>query len=166
MIALLALCPVRLKNFSGLTLGKNFVNLDGSWWIVLRADETKERNPDERSIPKFLASSIDHYISTYRPVFKYLGQQLWAGSEGQPLGYSGVAVVITETTRQTLGIPISPHLFRSCAASTATKHGSKTPNLGNAILNHRDPTIVEKHYNRSRSSYYAREFGNTIEKLT
>ncbi len=41
MIALLAHCPIRLKNFAALEIGRSFVNVDGTWWIVLAAAETK-----------------------------------------------------------------------------------------------------------------------------
>jgi hypothetical protein len=37
MIALLALCPIRLKNFVGLEIGSTFVEIKGQWWIVLTA---------------------------------------------------------------------------------------------------------------------------------
>ena len=41
LIALLAYCPIRLKNFAALEIGRSFVNAYGKWWIVLTAAETK-----------------------------------------------------------------------------------------------------------------------------
>lgn len=35
MIALLALCPIRLKDFTGLTLGTNFRRIGHRWWILI-----------------------------------------------------------------------------------------------------------------------------------
>src|SRR5262249_60881326 len=35
MVALLALCPIRLKNFAGLEIGHTFKEIDGIWWIAL-----------------------------------------------------------------------------------------------------------------------------------
>jgi integrase len=46
---------------------------------------------------------------------------------------------------------VSPHLFRTAAASTAAAHGSGTPQLASAILNHTDPRVTEEHYNRAGS---------------
>ena len=37
MIALLAVCPIRLKNFAALEIGRTFREVEGSWWIVLPA---------------------------------------------------------------------------------------------------------------------------------
>jgi hypothetical protein len=35
MIALLALCPIRIKNFADLEIGRTFKQIQGSWWIAL-----------------------------------------------------------------------------------------------------------------------------------
>ena len=48
MIALLTLCPIRLKNYSGLVLDQNLIRLGDNWHIALTAQETKERRPDEK----------------------------------------------------------------------------------------------------------------------
>jgi hypothetical protein len=37
MVALLALCPIRRKNFTALEIGRSFVKIRGTWWIVLSA---------------------------------------------------------------------------------------------------------------------------------
>jgi hypothetical protein len=34
MITLLARCPIRLKNFAALEIGRSFLNVDGRWWIA------------------------------------------------------------------------------------------------------------------------------------
>jgi hypothetical protein len=34
MIALLAVCPIRLKNFAALAIGHTFKEIHGSWWIA------------------------------------------------------------------------------------------------------------------------------------
>ena len=68
MISLLAYCPVRLKNFAALEIGRSFVNVDGTWWIVLNAAETKEKREDERPVPVELTNSIECYLEVYRPL--------------------------------------------------------------------------------------------------
>lgn len=165
MIALLALCPIRLKNLSSLTIDKNFVKLGEGWLIVLGAKDTKERRPDERPIPAFLSRYVEIYLETYRPAFSYAGKELWVGTYGRPLSYSAVERIVTETTRQTLGIPISPHLFRSCAASSAYMHARSTPKLASALLNHRGSNTTQAHYNRSKSAFYGHEFGSLLDNL-
>ncbi len=163
MIALLGLCPIRLKNFSSLTPDRNFIRLGGNWCTALSAQETKERRPDERPVPPFLTPFIDCYLRTYRPVFNCPGPALWAGRYGKPLGYSAVERIVTETTRLTLGIPISPHLFRDSGASTAYMFAGGMPNLASALLNHRGRKTTQDHYNRARCAFYGQEFEKLVE---
>jgi len=61
MVALLAFCPIRRKNFAALEIGRSFVKIRGQWWIVLSATETKEKRADERPINELLTSIIDRY---------------------------------------------------------------------------------------------------------
>jgi hypothetical protein len=68
MIALLAFCPIRLKNFSALEIGGTFKEVQGRWWIALPAGTTKSRRLDERPVPELLNSSIDAYLNGSRPV--------------------------------------------------------------------------------------------------
>jgi site-specific recombinase XerD len=53
-----------------------------------------------------------------------------------------VGSLITQTTRETLGIAISPHLFRTADATTVAEAGSDTPHLASALLGHSDPLSV------------------------
>ena len=68
MVALLAVRPIRHKNFAELTIGSTFRRVDDSWWIVLEADDTKSKRADERPVPEYLRSLIERYLATYRPV--------------------------------------------------------------------------------------------------
>ena len=67
MVALLALCPVRLKNFAALEIGKTFREVHGTWWIALPSITTKSRRPDERAVPALLNPAIHAYLNKARP---------------------------------------------------------------------------------------------------
>src|SRR5262245_59409824 len=66
VIALLALCPIRPKNFAGLEIGHTFKEVDGSWWIALPGNLTKSRRRDERRVPAWLNRYIDVYLNQSR----------------------------------------------------------------------------------------------------
>lgn len=68
MIALLTLCPIRLKNFAALELQTSFRRVGARWWIVLNRKETKSCRPDERRVPKDLDAAIEVYLRVHRPV--------------------------------------------------------------------------------------------------
>jgi integrase len=71
-----------------------------------------------------------------------------------------LGALVSKVTLETLNVDVSPHLFRTAAASTAAAYGGGTPHLASAILNHTDPRVTEEHYNRasslSASKIYAR----------
>jgi site-specific recombinase XerD len=155
MVAMLAMHPIRLKNFADLEIGRNFVEIKGSWWIVLSASETKEGRPDERCIDDLLQPALDRYLKKYRPFLAGADQSttaLWLSSnDGASMSYAGVERVLTETTRTTVGIAVSPHLFRTAIASSAAIHGGANPYLASALLHHTDYRVTEEHYTRASS---------------
>ena len=169
MTALLALCPIRLKNFAGLEIGHTFKEIDGIWWIALPGNLTKSRRPDERRVPELLNHSIEIYLNQSRPLLigsKLSTNALWISSTtGRAMTTKNLGTLVSKITLETLGVDVSPHLFRTAAASTAAAYGGNTPHLASALLNHRDPRVTEEHYNRassiSASKIYA-EITNTF----
>jgi integrase len=168
MVAMLALHPIRLKNFASLETGRNIVNIDGSWWIALSATETKERRPDERRIDDAIAPALSKYLMKYRPVLagqSRASNALWLSSnDGRPMTYHNVADVIERTTRTAIGVGVSPHMFRTAAASSAAVHAHYNPYLGSAVLHHRDKRVTEEHYNRASSLSAANNYGRLIRQ--
>jgi site-specific recombinase XerD len=155
MIALLALRPIRLKNFAALEIGRTFVQVNETWWIVLAASETKEGRPDERPVVDYLTPWTDRYLSIHRTVLARADDTqtaLWLSSnDGRPMTYSAVESAISHTTLATLGIDISPHLFRTAGASSCAVYAGDHPHLASALLNHTDPAVTQEHYNRASS---------------
>jgi integrase len=155
MIALLAFCPIRLKNFAALEIGQTFKEIHGRWWIALPGISTKSHRPDERPVPALLNRYIDVYLKQSRPAL--LGSRpptnaLWLSSTtGRPMTKKNLGILVSKITLETLGVDVSPHLFRTAAASTAAAYGGKTPHLASALLNHTDPRVTDEHYNRASS---------------
>lgn len=163
MVTLLALCPIRLKNLSNLILHQNIIRIGGNWYITLTAQETKQRRPEERPVRAFLTPFIESYLLTYRPLFNCDGLAFWAGRYGRALSYSAVENIVIKTTHQNLGVAISPHLFRSCGASTSYMLAGDNPRLAAALLDHREQKTTQDHYNRARCAFYAQEFDKLLD---
>jgi integrase len=152
MIAMLAYHPIRLKNFVDLEIGRSFVEIKGKWWIVLSTAETKEGRTDERPVDPCLISALDEYLRLHRPVLAAANSRcgaLWLVRGGRPMGYSAVEMTISETTRMTVGVDVSPHMFRTAIVSTAAILRGNHPELGSALLHHRGQKTREEHYNRA-----------------
>jgi hypothetical protein len=168
MIALLALNPIRSKNFAGLTLSKSLVRHGETWRICLDARETKSGRADERAVDTMLNSAIALYLTQSRPLLLGCGEftigatpsgqcdpfvsgALWIGEKGQPLTQGALELAITQTTEMVLGLRLRPHDFRRCAATTAAYHAGGMPHLASSLLQHRNPRVTEEHYNRATS---------------
>ena len=168
MVAMLALHPIRLKNFASLEIGRNLVKIDGWWWIVLSATETKESRPDERRIDNLIAPSLETYLRKYRPLLEgrhTKSNGLWLSSlNGNPMTYHAVADAVTRSAGEATGVAVSPHMFRTAAASSAAVHAGYSPHLASALLHHRDRRVTEEHYNRASSLSAANDFGRLIRR--
>lgn len=169
MVALEALHPIRLKNFVALEIGRTFKKINNAWWIVLSASETKENRPDERSVDPCLTRWIERYLDIHRPVLARTNDappSLWLSSNnGKAMTYDAIERVIKQTTLATVGIDVSPHLFRTAAASTVAVHAGNNPRLASALLHHTDPAVTEAHYNRATSLSATQAFGTFIQTL-
>jgi integrase len=169
MVALLAFCPIRLKNFAGLEIGRTFKEAQGSWWIALPSISTKSRRPDERRVPAVLNQWVELYFSQSRPVL--IGARpdtnaLWISSRtGNAFTRKNLGTLISKVTGETIGVDVSPHLFRTAAASTAVARGGPTPHLASAILNHSNPRVTSEHYERGSSASAAQTFADMIESI-
>jgi integrase len=168
MIALLALCPIRLKNFADLAIGRTFKEVQGSWWIALPSVSTKSRRPDERRVPELLTGSIEVYLNESRPILLRSGSiasALWISSTtGRPMTRKNLGTLISRITLETVGLDVSPHLFRAAAASTAAAYGGNTPYLASALLNHTDPRVTEQHYNRASSVSASKIYAEMVSR--
>ena len=163
LIALLALHPIRIKNFAALTIADTFINIDGRWWLHIPSDDTKSHRVDQRQVPEFITDVVNRYINTHRPVLcRGNAEQLalWVSSTtGRQMTTKNLGTLISKLTRETIGVDVSPHLFRTAGASTAAVYGGKYPHLASALLGHRDPRVTEEHYNRAMSISAGEEYG-------
>jgi hypothetical protein len=67
MIALLALHPIRSKNFAALSLSRRFVREGDRWCIHLGSKETKSARPDVRRVDRDLNRAVALYLTWSRP---------------------------------------------------------------------------------------------------
>ena len=116
--------------------------------------QTKENRADERCLNELLIPILERYLDLYRPVFLRSGSPtaaLWLSRNGRPLNEKYVSHLISASTLATVGARVSPHLFRTSAASAAALYGGQNAYLGSAILHHADPRVTQTHYNRATS---------------
>jgi integrase len=148
MVALLALCPIRLRNFAELRICQQIRRIGDTWWIILEAAETKSDRPDERPVPEILTPYIDRWLECWRPLFRNPDDGFWSSIKGGRLAYTYVGHIITQTTLRELGVAVNPHLFRDCAIYTIATEAGDRMGIGSGLLQHTDDRTIERHYNK------------------
>jgi integrase len=73
-----------------------------------------------------------------------------------------VGKLITQVTEETLGIAISPHLFRTAGATTASDAQSDMPYFASALLGHIHPRIADEHYKWNSSLNVQKDYAQLI----
>jgi integrase len=165
MIALLALHPIRIKNFAALTVEDTFVKVDRRWWLHIPSGNTKSHRMDERQVPEFMTDVVNSYVGTHHPVLCRGNEHraLWISSTtGRQMTAKNLGTLISKLTFESLGADVSPHLFRTAGASTAAFYGGDYPHLASALLGHRDPRVTEKSYDRSASFGSGAEYAKIV----
>jgi hypothetical protein len=190
MVALLAVRPLRHKNFGELTLGTSFRRVDSSGWIILEAEDTKGGRVDERQVPEYLNPLVERYLATYRPILlarraamsdceeaeatrsrpdcslEDISGPLWIAVTGVPLTYSAVGAAITDTVEATIGVRLSPHAFRRAVRTTVTYTGGEHRGLTQGVLQHNSARVGDEHYDSDSTRRAGLELTAIIRGLT
>jgi hypothetical protein len=180
MIALLAYRPAREKNFASMRLGQHLTKVGACWQIHFAADETKSHVPYEAMVPLALAPRLERYLDFHRPVL-LRGERadgrpdtppinpgldaVWVSEVGTQLETGALARRIFDHTRREFGRPISPHLFRDCAATSIAVDNPKHIGDASLVLGHAGHKMTEKHYNHARSLEASRRYAGTLRLL-
>jgi integrase len=72
--------------------------------------------------------------------------------------------LISKITFETLGVDVSPHLFRTAAATTAALYGGENPHLASAVLNHSGSRVTYDHYIRSSTISAVQKLADIIRE--
>lgn len=168
MIVILGLTQIRLKNFVALEIGHTFKEINGSWWICVPSGSTKNKRWVEKRIPNSFNHVIELYLKEARAILLKSprpDKSLWISSQtGRRFTYKNLGTLISKITLQTVGVDVSPHLFRTAAASTAAVKLPNFPHLASALLGQADPRIADEHYKRVTSLDAANIYGNLVQE--
>jgi integrase len=76
-----------------------------------------------------------------------------------------LGTLISKITLETVGVDVSPHLFRTAGASTSAMLAGELPQLGSALLGHTDLRITEEHYRRVSSINACRAYAAIVQSV-
>ncbi|WP_048861567.1 hypothetical protein, partial [Acidisphaera rubrifaciens] len=133
MIALLAMRPLRQRNFLGMEIGRHLLPCGDGFRLRFDADETKTGQPLDVSVPVGLVAALRRYLDHHRPFLLHLrttrgrsrqsrsppsGAAVWLTQYGAPCGPSAQRAALEKHTVARYGHLVNAHLFRDCAATT------------------------------------------------
>jgi site-specific recombinase XerC len=167
MLALLAVRPLRVKNFAALELGHHLVSTESGWLITIPAEETKTRQPLSFELPGPLVPWFERYLGEVRVLFPQAieSTKVWLGKEGVMQDPRAVYHRITKLTRRLFGVPINPHLLRDCAASSLAAVSTDMARAAAPLLGHRHFPTTERYYIQADNLAASRRLGSILDKL-
>jgi integrase len=170
LVAALATRPLRLRNLTGLVLGQTLIRQGRGWWIQIPAAQTKTKEPVEEPWPDELVPHLETYLADHRAGIVALrgssastaSDPLWLSMYGLPLTDNGIYNRIVARTREGLGQPINPHLFRDCAATSVAIDDPAHVGIASRLLGHRNQLTTERYYNQARSIEASRRMQDSL----
>jgi integrase/recombinase XerD len=89
---------------------------------------------------------------------------LWISADGGQLNSEAISKRIVKLTRRS-GPSVSPHLFRSCAATTIAIDAPEAVHVVPAVLGHAGPEVSERYYNLAGSVDASRRYHAILAEL-
>jgi len=147
-----------VRNLAGLILDRTLVQRGDGWWIQIPAAETKTKDPIEEPWPEMLVPHLQTYLADHRSGIAALrgsrkgasSDALWLSMYGPPMTDNGIYDRVVARTREGLGQPINPHLFRDCAATSVAIDDPAHIGIAARLLGHRTGSTTERYYNQAR----------------
>jgi len=173
IIAFLAAHLLRLRNLASLRIGLHLLEQGERQFLKIPAGETKAGRPYEAELSKELSQAMTHYLRRYRPVLLAArgrwhapaGDALWISKDGSACSCITFENVIRRHTKKLGAKPLTPHLFRSCAATTIAAEAPRLVEIVPAILGHGSRATAERYYNLAGSLEATRAHSGVLAEI-
>jgi integrase len=170
MIAFLAYRPVRISNFTAITIGRQLVRQGSGYWLCFEANETKTHRPFQAGVPAAVLPGLMRYLDHYRIVLLTGANcrppantdALWVSETATPMAAISIHNRFRRHTKAAFGVAVSPHLFRDSAATAIATNGPAHVRAIMPILGHARPATSETHYNHAHSLDAGRRYISII----
>ncbi len=173
LLVFLGYHPLRLRNLSSLRLGHHLVDQGERFILNVDASETKTRQRIEQEVAPHLSEALHRYINQYRPTLvRARGRwhapatdKLWISRDGSPCSAETFRNIVARHARGPDGRPLSPHLFRSMAATSVAIEAPAAIAIIPAVLTHGSPKTAERHYNLAGSLEASRAHSRLLDDM-
>jgi integrase/recombinase XerD len=178
MIALLASCPLRSKNFLEIQIDRHLLHAGGGYELCFTAEEMKHPVGFELPVPAWLVPALERYRDHHRPVllgmrrlwdaspgFREPGDHLWISQQGMPLTAGGLQKLLARHTKPRFGHVVNAHLFRDCAATTVANEDPNNVRMCARLLGHVNLQTTERHYIAANTAVAVRAYHAAIAEI-
>ena len=167
MVAVLALRPLRRRNFAALAIGQSLIASGRGWRICFAPDETKTGRVIDLPWPDRLNAALTFYLDHYRPALLKGGtsDRLWVSNQATPMTPHSITLRIKSITERLIGVDVSPHLFRDSLATTLAIEDPDHVRAASVLLGHTTTRTTERHYNRAQAIDAARPYQAMMQDL-
>ena len=158
---------MRPKNAAALEIGRDVINEDDNWSIVIPPEDTKTRTYLDFEIPESIRAPFAIYLGLVRPRMLHRRgcNALWVSPKGGALCYSAFWNVIARHSEAHMGFRISPHDVRDAAATTWAIAAPERIGVARDLLAHSDLRTTTRHYNRARGIEASRAYASVIARI-
>jgi integrase/recombinase XerD len=170
MMAILAARPfMRRENLARIKIGKNLIREGGCYVLMFSGDEMKGKRNRRAVLPDVLATAIDRYIETHRPVLLLgrpeVDRTLFISMMGLPIYPHAMSNEIGDITQAAFGRRICAQEFRHAAASSIAKETPARVETVQPVLGHADFRTSETYYIFADEHAAFVEMDRTLTKL-
>jgi integrase/recombinase XerD len=128
LLVFLAYHPLRLRNLSSLRIGRHLFFQGEQVVLNIAPQETKAQRHLQQEVSERLSFAISRYVDRYRAVLlRATGRwhrpaldEFWISRDGSPCDAQTLRNIVKKHLVGPNGKPISPHLFRSIAATSVS----------------------------------------------
>jgi integrase/recombinase XerD len=173
LLVFLAHHPLRLRNLASLRIGEHLLVHEDRVLLKVEASETKAQKCIEQELSPRLSLAVRRYINLHRKVLLLArgrwhapaADMFWISRDGSPCGEQTFRNIVGKYLVGPNGQPVSPHLFRSMAATSVSIEAPESVDLIPAILSHGSHRTGEQYYNLADSLDASRDFNSELDAL-
>jgi hypothetical protein len=171
MIAMLAIAPLRIRNFQGIEIGRSLIYAQKRYLLRFKPEETKTGIEIEHPLPAELEPYLKTLLSKYRPVLVKRGGgkahsgSLWVDIFGKKMSEIALRDTIKRWTERKFGKHLWPHLFRDAMATSIAQDDPEHVGIIAPVLSHASLTTALKSYVQSNSIMANRQAAEIIHAL-
>ena len=167
IVAILATCPVRLRNLAMMEIGKHLYQVGSEWHLHFEINETKTGQPVHLVIPAELAPFLALFLEKVRPTFPGAagGAHVWPACKGKPMAKETIYMRVMKRTYELFGMGLNPHAFRSIAATFLAESSPGDALYARPLLGHRQSQTTERYYIRASQIDAARTVSTALRQI-